>query len=347
MELVNLALVQNVTGHTELLQWTTTVLRSALLHVGDPALRYIVQTIPHRTRADEAWMTIFNQNTKPPPDASVHDNAAYQFGLIDAILEGCYRPRFQYFSAFMSAISANASMPPPDARVDFGKLVADVPAAFEGRGALYFRDPTFGIRVSQWRNISAHRSFSVIAHDKVRAVYGKSATPRSVDLTLGAIGQVTSWCEAIVRTLRLAETLFFLDHAALAFYVEPPPSNLPLRLESALGILFHNFSVVGFSILTSGSSGDTFLVKMRDRNLRSTSDAIIHASQMLPALAIALADDPSTRSRHEFVRISLVDDCDELRAFAALPSAVGVAFTNRQQTQEELIDAIQWGMLKE
>ena len=302
-ELINLAGIEAVPEFSQLLVGILRTYRANIRIDKAAAFQFMVQCFEGTWRSDEHWMSLFMTHEPREPSCRLHDYTFRTFALLDSLLEGCYKLNLRV--AFGFAARAQTGKFPSDIHErDFGKLVEFITGTYSSEARLLIEDPECHLPVNQWRNVAAHKSFSVINGSTIEISFGRG-TPKSRRITVDALDRVVEWAKQCLATVRMANVIIFLEYMPELKTIGLP--DVPLRLESCLVRLCHNLGVVGFKCTRYGEEGDVFALSVQDRLSRTPVSAILHASQVLDQVSAALEDDPTTRHQFKRAAIRLVD----------------------------------------
>ena len=302
-ELVNLAEIEAVPDYSDLLRRILRKYRSIIRADHDAALEFLVRCFESTSRADEHWMSLFMTLHPIAQNSRLYDQVFQKFAILESILEGCYKLQLRVVFGF-AARDRTGQFPSDVVGRDFGNLLSFIAEAYSSRAHLLIEDPEYGIPVNQWRNIAAHKTFTITSGDAIEIRYGRS-TPRSEYIDVITLDQIINWAKRCLATARMANVIIFLEYMTELRTIGLP--TVPLRLESYLVTLCHNLAIVGLECTGYTEERDVFVLSLRDRLGRTFRDAIIHASQVLDQISAALEDDPTTRHRFQSSVVRLLD----------------------------------------
>jgi hypothetical protein len=165
------------------------------------------------------------------------------------------------------------------------------------------RDPFHGIEFNQWRNIAAHKSFRVVTRSTIELVYGRRRQVKRI--TYAALDRVMRSAVEALSIIRMASTLVYIEFMPDLCAIGLPRATIPL--ESQMVGLCHNLFVVGFRCIHYGGEGKSFVLELEDQLDREPLKSVIHASQILDQIGVALEFDPTRSSRYTTVGIRVLD----------------------------------------
>jgi len=320
-ELLNLNDVEAVPKYADLLRRIVRKYRRNIRADQAAALRFMANGFEGTCRADEHWMSLFMTHNPVLQSSSLYDQVFQRFGLLESILEGSYKLYLRIIYGF-AARDCSGQFPSDVGQRDLGNLLSPIPQAYTSRAHLLIEDPEHGIQVSQWRNIAAHKSFTVTSENEVEVTFGRS-TLTSKRIDFAALGRVLDWAKHCLATVRLANVIAYSEYMPELKRIGLP--DVPLRLESSLVTIYHNLSIVGFECKGYSEEFDAFVLSVRDRLGRAIRESAIHASQVLDQISAALADDATTRHRFKLSVIRLLDEYGTAVASASIKIEDAVA----------------------
>jgi hypothetical protein len=259
---------------------------------------------------------------------------------IDALAEGCLKPQIKYLFGFAYFL-AHASYP---ARVrDFGEYIADWPIGITVglRGLMV--DPIFGVSISQWRNIAAHRSYVRTGTDLFQAIYGKK-TKKTLAFNFAQLEAVLAWSKQLLAVCRMANVIICLE-----FMPELQRLGLPdisIRFDAFMVSLSHSLRMVGFTYAAEKQVDGQLAVFCEDDLKREPIHAIVHASQVLDQLALASNADIALRDIIKKVGIGLVTPEKKTYASALVDVVVALQWLSRKISQKQYVARINFWIAK-
>lgn len=333
-ELVNLARILPHTGYVRLLRELVRLYRRA--YYRDPAATadLLRDSLHEVTRASENWIGLFRDNSDRPPVTEPHDHVYRLFEQLDAILEGCFKPYLRVAHAF-AAHDESRTFPANLHRKSFGSLLDHIRPALGKPGELLKADPTLAIPVNQWRNIAAHKSFSLVDRETIEVRWG-SKQIETRQLPVAELDLILVWVMRTHAALRLASVIVFLEYMPEIEALGIP--NVTLRAESWLVSLSHSLGIVGFEVVNWEGRDMAFRLSLKNRLDRSSTSALIHASQVLDQLALAVNADPTRRDIVKRVAVDLIDENGVLVASAELDTVDALAATRGELSEHERVE---------
>lgn len=304
------------------------------------ALTFLQENFLDTVAADGRWLSIFLTWTAPDSSESPHERVARILSLIGSVLEGCAKPHVAVLFGLLSK-EAGKSFPAVRA-VDFGVLVGQMPRHVRNI-ELLFKDPVLGIPMHHWRNISAHGDYVVTSQDRLRVAYGRGATRVEREFQLPLLEQVCAWAIRATSVLRLGSVLIYLEYMTdlSRLGLKEPP----LRFESFLVGLCHNLGMVGFRCRSINEKDGTLILRLTSAPAVPVRDAIIHASQVLDRMGVAVDADAERRSRMQRVAVELVSDQNTTLGEASVDIKTALAFTLRKLSMKRYKNAIEFRIL--
>src|SRR5690606_33962987 len=131
---------------------------------------------------------------------------------------------------------------PDNSSADFGKVIRDFPNQVKGETILFLEDPYFSISTNQWRNITAHKSFT-INKDDIVVEYGRN-TIQTLTLTYDDFYRIVHWTQDIYRVIRFGQVLTDLNYIEEIVAKLGGTENMSIRFESSLLHIIHNMQIV-------------------------------------------------------------------------------------------------------
>ena len=339
IELRNLARIYEHPEHMALMRWCLTLHRRVLRIDRQGAYGEMRQLFPNMQASDEAWLNMFQVTSPLGSQAAPRDRAFQLFQTIDGVGEGCFKPQLQIIYAFAYR-EAMGKWPTKTGAQGFGKMVADFPEPRQSAPPIFLHDPILNIQVNQWRNIAAHKSFSLVGPQTIEVKYGNGGKQKSRKLGLHRLRKVSSWLIKTHNAVRLANTITFVEHIQEIF--SQGQTNIERPISASILNIAHDLSTVGFNTvewIVIKREGVLSVVDQLDRNPR---EALIHASQQLVQLAVGVLADVATSSRISKVSIQLL--LPDGRVFAKARAAVtdADAFSLRKIHLNKYMDRIEW-----
>jgi hypothetical protein len=325
-ELINLFKILPFPANTELLLQLLAVYRRILRRKTEPGFELLIHSFPHMGKADERWMGLFMNVSRPSRTASAHDRAFWTFDVLDGVLEGCYKPHLRLLYGMMS-LDAGGAVPVGLGSMDFGVLLSQLPRRVPNLD-LILEDPEHEIGFNHWRNIAAHKDFHLVSSRTVEISFGRPQNRHRRSISIASAERTLTWSVIALGTLRMCNTLIYLEYMPELKTRGLP--DLPMRFEGHLTRLCHNLSIVGFRCTGVVERSSVLTIQLQNCLSRSVRDAIIHASQILDQLSTAVTADPTRNARFDRVAVELVDGHDRTLARASVAVTVAVDHTLRK-----------------
>lgn len=335
-ELMNLRKIESNLECMKLLLRLVRLYRRELTVDPVHSLQQLIALFPGTVTADENWMSLF-MRAEQPSSKSIQDVVHAQVDWMDVVLEGCHKYHFRTFYAF-ALRNHSGRFPTGVIAKNYGALVGGLPKPVRSEFCFLCEDPEHHIPVNQWRNIAAHKSFVLRSSRTLDVTYGRDPNQVTLRITTASLRRTLDWSIQALNTLRLASVIVYLE-----FMTDLHEAGLPeptLRLDSWLTHLFHNLRLVGFFGLSHCVKRDIFTIDLIDTQRRPVRDAIIHASQVLDQMSVALDSDPTVRPRPERAEVRLVDDTGAVVAGASVKTADALAHSEGKSTLEEYIACV-------
>jgi hypothetical protein len=269
-------------------------------------------------------MALFMAQDGGQHESRLYDYAFRSLSTLENMLEGCYKLHLRVLYGF-AVFNGTGHFPSDAAASDFGALCPPIKLAVLAQAKWLVEDPMYGIAVNQWRNVAAHKSFSVVSDTMLEARYGRN-TVTSFQMASASLSEVIGWARRCLLVVRMANLITCLEYMEEIKRAGAP--NAPIRIESFLTNLCHNLRMVGFECTGTQEEGDLFTLLIRDRLRRNFAEAIIHASQVLDQMSVAIESDPTIASRFKRSMVRLIGEDEEHVASASI----------------KLEDAIQWAL---
>lgn len=296
-------------------------------------IRILADLFDDISNTDMKWMT--NVLTQPDVSSfSERDKISYYFKIIDETLEGVFKPRFKLLSKLTHfKLSQNVI---DNSGFDFGRLIRDYPVQYQSEIRLFLKDPIFSISTNQWRNIAAHKSYT-INKDNIIIVYGRGNN-QSHTLSFADFYKIVYWTQDIYRVIRLAQVLTDLNYIKETVAELGGTENINVRFESSLLHIIHNIQIVGFEFVSTEELGDTFCLNVKGMKYHDVKSSLIHASQCLDQLSCAIYDDKFVRDNFQKAQICIVDENQNKLASATIPIEIALKKVKSQIGLEEYLD---------
>jgi hypothetical protein len=335
-ELINLRKLERTPECTKLLLRLVRLYRRGLNTTRAASLQQLIGLFPGTGTADENWMSLF-MRTERPPSQSPQDQVQAQFDCLDVILEGCHKYHLRILYAF-SLHQHNGRFPADVASMDYGALVAGMPQWARSRFRYLCEDSEHAIPVNQWRNIAAHKTFAIRSSRTLEVIYGRGANKRTRRMTTASLRRVLHWSISALNTLRLATVIIYLEY--MTELQEAGLKDATIRLDSWLTTLFHNLRLVGFQGVSHNVSAKSLTIDLFDTQNRPMRNAIIHASQVLDQMSVAVDSDPAIRPRPERACVRLLNHEGDVVSEASVRVVDAIAHSDGQSTVQQYVDSI-------
>jgi len=301
-----------------LFEWTFDLYQMCINSDRQTTIKVLADSFDDVSNTDLKWMT--NVLTQPDSSSfSERDKISYYFKVIDETLEGAFKPRFRLLDKLVS-FKINHSVI-DNSNFDFGKLIRDFPSQVRGNVSLFLKDPFFSISTNQWRNISAHKSFT-INKDTIVVEYGRG-TIQKLTISYEDFYKVLHWTQNIYRVIRFGQVIFDLNYIKEIIAELGGTEEMNVRFEASLLHLINNVQIVGFKFVSIEEINGVFCLNLKSKVDSDLKSSLIHASQFLDHLSCAIFDDVFVRDKFQKTKVSLVDD--ELKSLASASVSIEIA----------------------
>jgi len=338
-ELINYIKFSEKPDLLKLFNWTLFIFKTCFERDEKLAIKQLSDSFYEISDTDLKWMT--NAIIQPnPTDFSERDKISYYFKVIDEILEGVFKPRFRLFDNFINYYTKGTYY--DSSKIDFGQIIQNFPISESVSASLYLKDPYFSITTNQWRNISAHKTFT-INKDSIKIEYGKKNI-KTLNISFEQLKMILDWSQDIYRVIRLAEVFISLNFIKEVVDNLGGTDKMNLRFESVLMHLIHNIQIVGFQFLSTIEQDKTFILRLKKKNNFDLKDSVIHASQFLEHIASAVYDDEFTRDKFTDVQVQVMDDNNEKFASSTVRISSAMRKLKKEINLDEYIQCIDFNI---
>lgn len=331
-EIINYIRFCNDEKYLKLFEWTFQIEKACILFDSQTTLTVIADSFYDISKTDLKCLT--NALIRPDSsDFSERDKISYYFKAIDETLEGAFKTRFRLLNKLMHFMENKAIINNSD--YDFGKLIRENPSQFKQNISLFLEDPLFSISTNQWRNIAAHKSFTINVNS-IDIAYGKGNIYTKT-ITYSDFYEIVNWTQNIYRVIRLAQVLTDLNYIKEIVEILGGTENIDIRFEASLLHLIHNMQIVGFEFISSGKQEDIFCLNVRGKANHDIKSSLIHASQCLVKLSLAIYNDKFVKSSYEKSRISIVNDEGDILASATILIETALKFARGELARSQYL----------
>lgn len=318
-----------------LFDWTFLIFKECIERDEKLAIKQLSDSFYEISDTDLKWMT--NAIIQPNhTDFSERDKISYYFKVIDEILEGVFKPRFRLFDNFINYYTKGTYY--DNSKVDFGQIIQNFPASESVPAALYLKDPYFTITTNQWRNISAHKTYT-INKDSIKIEYGKKNI-KTLNISFEQLKLILDWTQEVYRVIRLAEVFINLNFTKEVVDNLGGTDKMKLRFESVLMHLINNIQIVGFQFVSTFERDRTFILRLKKKINSELKDSVIHASQFLEHLASAVHDDEFTRDKFTNVQVQVMDDNNEKFASSTVRISSAMSKLEKEINLDEYLQCV-------
>jgi len=297
----------------KLFEWTFDLFKDCILLDRQKSIKILADSFDDISNTDMRWMT----NFLIQPDSSnfsERDKISYYFKAIDETLEGAFKPRFILLHKLIN-LKLNQTIV-DNSSFDFGKLIRELPSQARGYVSLFLEDPLFSIPTNQWRNIAAHKSFTINT-DNIVVEYGRGNI-HSKTISYSDFYKIVQWTQDIYRVIRLAQVLTDLNYIREIVEILGGTENMNIRFEASLLRIIHNMQIVGFKFVSNEEQNETFCLNVKGKVNYDVKSSLIHASQCLDQLSRAIYNDKFVRDTFQKTKINIVDDSGNILASATI-----------------------------
>lgn len=261
--------------------------------------------------------------------------------LIAQFAEGCIKPRLHFLFGFAKFLNNGAY---PTQSQDFGSYIANWPLRLAPKLKSLFYDPIFRVPINQWRNIAAHKDYRQIGANIFELHFGKT-NPTTCQFTFEQLELVLVWAKGLLSVCRMAEVIISIE-----FMPELKQAGLQnpiIRFDAWMIGLSHNLRMVGFTYISELQDGGELKIMFSDDLQRSPRDAIIHLSQALTQIALAVSSDVGLQDNVTTVGVALCTKDEKEYASAQVSVDIALQHMNRNLTQKQYIYEIEFSFAEE
>lgn len=321
----------------KLFEWTFDLYKDCIVSDKQKIIKVLADAFEDISNTDMKWMT--SVLTQPDEkEFSERDKITYYFKVIDEILEGAFKPRFKLLDKLVNyKLHGNI---PDNSGSDFGKVIRDFPSQVKSDAILFLEDPIFSISTNQWRNIAAHKSFTINKNDIV-VEYGGN-TIQSLTMSYDNFYKIVHWTQDIYRVIRFGQVMTDLNYIEEIVTELGGTENMNIRFESSLLHIIHNMQIVGFEFVSNEEQEETFCLNVKRKIDHDVKSSLIHASQCLDQLSCAIYDDKFVKDNFKRTRISIVDENRNTLASATISVEVAVKKAKGELTLDEYLSKMEF-----
>ena len=336
-EIVNYIRFCTKPKYFRLFEWTFDLYKDCIGSDKPRIIKVLADSFEDISNTDMKWMT--NVLTQPDEkEFSERDRINYYFKVIDETLECAFKPRFQLLDKLVN-YKLNGNIP-NNSGSDFGKVIRDFPNQMKSDTILFLEDPIFSISTNQWRNIAAHKSFTINKNDIV-VEYGRNSI-QSLTLSYDDFYRIVYWTQDIYRVIRFGQVLTNLNYIEEIVAELGGTENMSIRFESSLLHIIHNMQIVGFEFVSNEEQGDIFCLNIKGKIQHDVKSSLIHASQCLDQLSCAIYDDKFVRDNFKKTKVSIVDENRNTLASATISIEVALKKVKGELTLDEYLSEMEF-----
>jgi hypothetical protein len=325
--------------YVSLFKWYLSLQRRAIKIDPAGAFKMLAGHFPRTGDSDRAWLNLFAISRGLESGASPHDRKFAMFMTLEGLAEGCYKPQLEILYAF-AQYAKTGSWPSDTMSLDFGALVARMPAFKRPETGLLTRDPFLSVSVNQWRNAGAHRSFRLVGPQTIEIAVGK-LHKKTLRFGLRRLTQVVAWLMRVHSAVRLANVITYLEYIKELRAVGLPASTFPFG--ATIMRLVHGLGNAGFAVTEWRVFKRTGTLRVRNLDhSRSERDALVHASQVLDQISVAILHDPATAGVINKAAVELLGLDGQVWGSATVNVDVADAFTRGKISMNELVEQTEW-----
>lgn len=338
-EIINYIRFCTKPAYFKLFEWTFDLYKDCIGSDKQRIIKVIADTFDDISNTDMKWMT--NVLTQPDEkEFSERDKVSYYFKVIDEILEGAFKPRFKLLDKLVNyKLHGNI---PDNSGADFGKVIRDFPNQVKIETILFLEDPIFSISTNHWRNIAAHKSFTINKNDIV-VEYGRNSI-QTLTLSYEDFYKIVHWTQDIYRVIRFGQVLTDLNYIEEIVAELGGTENMNIRFESSLLHIIHNMQIVGFEFVSNEEQGEIFCLNVKGKIGHDVKSSLIHASQCLDQLSCAIYDDKFVKDNFKKNKICIVDDNRNTLGSATISIEVAVNKAKGKLTLDEYLSKMDFDM---
>lgn len=296
-EIINYVMLENDPVYRDLFDTTHNFYRDFFRTDYDFTFNYFNDSLNLINKTDSTWMSLYNTQVIIT-ELCETDRIDYLFQQIDSILEKVLRPRLLHL--YYLGLYKKSGNKIVDSELSFGNLIDNFPISFSSC-ELYLSDPINHIKTSQWRNIAAHKSYS-IKNNEIHISYGNKLQHHII-ISFNDLQNVVNWIQGIYRALRLSQVLLYLE------YIPEIRKNLRLkcdttvRYDSCMITLLHNMAIAGFEFTNQVVGINKIFFDFIKNPNEDIKTSIIHSSQCFDKIAFALDNDPFMKGKYKSICI--------------------------------------------
>jgi hypothetical protein len=336
-EIVNYIRVSVKNEYLELFEWTLKIFADCIIFNKEETINIISESFDEICNTDYKWMT--NVLTQPNfAEFSERDKITFYFKIIDETLEGVFKPRFKLFDKLTNFLITQNII--DNSNYDFGKIISDFPKQYEIDAKLFLKDPIHSISTSQWRNISAHKSFT-INKENIKVEYGKT-NKKTVFIQFEDFYKIVFWTQDIYRVIRLSQVITCLNYMKEIVGNIGDSEKSNHRFESSLLNLVHNMQIVGFEFISTEIENETFCLKLKGKKEHDLKSSLIHASQCLDQLSCAIYDDVFIRDNYNKTKIIIFNEHTNEIGSATIPIDVALKKVKSEINMDEYLNNMEF-----
>lgn len=325
--------------YLKLFEWTFDLYQECISSDKQKIIKVLADSFDDISSTDMKWMT--NVLIQPEEkDFSERDKISYYFKVIDETLENVFKPRFKLLDKLVNY--KLHGFIPNNSGSDFGKIIRDFPNQVKRDTILFLEDPFFSISTNQWRNIAAHKSFTINKNDIV-VEYGSNNIQKQT-LSYDNFYKIVHWTQDIYRVIRFGQVLTHLNYIEEIVAELGGTENMNIRFESSLLHIIHNMQIVGFEFVSNEENSDTFCLNVKGKINHDVKSSLIHASQCLDQLSCAIYNDKFVRKNFQKTKISIVDDNRNALASATISIEVALKKTKGELTLDEYLSKMEFDL---
>lgn len=321
----------------KLFEWTFDLYKDCINTNKQRTIKVLADSFDDISNTDMKWMT--NVLTQPDErEFSERDKISYYFKVIDETVEGAFKPRFKLLDKLVN-YKLHGDIP-DNSGADFGKVIRDFPNQVKNDTILFLEDPIFSISTNQWRNIAAHKSFTINKNDIV-VEYGRNSI-QTLTLSYNNFYKIVHWTQDIYRVIRFGQVLTDLNYIKEIVAELGGTENMNIRFESSLLHIIHNMQIVGFEFVANEEQGEIFCLSVKGKIDHDVKSSLIHASQCLDQLSCAIYDDKFVKDNFKKTKISIVDDNRNTLASATISIEIAVNKAKGKLTLDEYLNKMEF-----
>lgn len=242
----------------------------------DQAYRCLADAEPHVAAGrSEFWSAFYLSHSFEA--LGLHELKHEVFRAIGTLVEGCLQPLLRDLVGQLRISKGQAIQYADLLPLSLGNLIGEL---YDVTRSEIFAPGPWGVRLNQWRNMAQHYRTSVQG-DRIIGWYGEPGNELKVDLSRSELIAVLRTCSAVYDGIKLARSLFCIDHIE---HIQPLLPAIRERPEVRVLSFVTAIATQGFEALNVEVSDTDAQVWVRDLIDGDRKARMVHASQFVHAL---------------------------------------------------------------